>query len=83
MDLYPYREEGRGAVSESVAFLREIEAALDGDHCSEIDRLIAAGDATASARWVRKFVFGGRHPRRPAPARRSAPPHHRLPEQRR
>ncbi len=57
MDLYPYREDGRGAVAESVAFLRNVEAALTDARRDEIGRLIATGDATASARWVREFIF--------------------------
>jgi sugar phosphate isomerase/epimerase len=57
MDLYPYREDGGRAVGESVAFLRDLEAALES-RLPEIDRLLATGDATASTRWVREFVFG-------------------------
>ena len=58
MDLYPYREDGGRAVAESVAFLRDLERALDDAKCSEIDALLASGDATASTRWVREFIFG-------------------------
>lgn len=66
MDLYPYREEGRGAVAESVAFLRSLEAALDDGRMAEIQALVKTGDATASTRWVREFIFG----RRPAARRK-------------
>jgi xylose isomerase len=58
MDLYPYREDGGRAVAESVAFLRDLEQALTDTKCDEIGRLIAEGDATASTRWVREFIFG-------------------------
>ncbi len=58
MDLYPYREHGGRAVSESVAFLRDLEKALTPRRLDEIRGLIADGDATASTRWVREFIFG-------------------------
>lgn len=58
MDLYPYREDGGRAVAESVAFLRDVERALTEDRLNELGRLIAEGDATATARWGREFVFG-------------------------
>lgn len=57
MDLYPYREDGGRAVAESVAFLRSLEAALDAGRLAEIQALIKTGDATASTRWVREFIF--------------------------
>ncbi len=58
MDLYPYREDGGRAVAESVAFLRDLDHALTDAKLAEIGRLIAEGDATASTRWVREFIFG-------------------------
>jgi sugar phosphate isomerase/epimerase len=77
MDLYPYREDGARAVSESVAFLRDLEDALTDARRAEIRELLAAGDATASTRWMREFVFGRKSatataaaPRRPALAGR-------------
>jgi hypothetical protein len=57
MDLYPYREDGGRAVAESVAFLRNLEATLTDSKLEEIGRLLAAGDATASTRWVREYLF--------------------------
>lgn len=60
MDLYPYREDGVRAVEESVAFLRDLETALTNERREEIKVLLDAGDATASTRWVRNFIFGPR-----------------------
>jgi xylose isomerase len=57
MDLYPYREDGGRAVAESVAFLRSLEQALPATKLNEIRQLLALGDATASTRWVREFIF--------------------------
>ena len=57
MDLYPYRESGVGAVSESVAFLQDIASLLDGERKEQVRQLISAGDATASTRWMRNLLF--------------------------
>jgi sugar phosphate isomerase/epimerase len=63
MDQYPYREDGRRAVAESVAFLRDVDRLLTPASMAELRTIIAAGDATRSARWVRQRVFGRRaHP---------------------
>ncbi len=58
MDQYPYREDGAGAVRESVAFLRSVEKLLTEQRMEEIRSLIASGDATASTRWMRELLFG-------------------------
>lgn len=58
MDQYPYREDGQGALRESVEFLRGIEALLDGKAIEEVRALIAEGDAVKSSAWVRKLIFG-------------------------
>lgn len=58
MDQYPYREDGAAAVSESVAFLRQVEKLLTPERCGEMRALIASGDATASTRWMRELLFG-------------------------
>lgn len=60
MDQYPYRENGADAVSESVAFLRGVEALLTGERCGQLRSLIATGDATKSTRWMRELLFGPR-----------------------
>lgn len=58
MDQYPYREDGVAAVSESVAFLRSVEALLTPPVMEEMRTLIAAGDATSTTRWMRQLLFG-------------------------
>ncbi|MGE9292480.1 MAG: sugar phosphate isomerase/epimerase family protein [Puniceicoccales bacterium] len=60
MDQYPYREDGVRAVSESIAFLREIEDALTTAKMEELGELLAEGDATRSTRWMREFIFGSK-----------------------
>ncbi|MGA2545927.1 MAG: sugar phosphate isomerase/epimerase family protein [Rectinemataceae bacterium] len=58
MDQYPYREDGQGALRNSVEFLQGLEAMLEGTAMDEIRSLIAAGDAVKSTAWFRAKVFG-------------------------
>jgi len=57
MDQYPYREDGAAAVSESVAFLQEVEKLLTPARRQELRDIIATGDATRSTRWIRQLIF--------------------------
>ncbi|WP_043584818.1 sugar phosphate isomerase/epimerase family protein [Geminisphaera colitermitum] len=59
MDQYPYREDGPAAVRESVAFLRDLEALLTDARRVALRQLIAAGDATATTRYLRELFVGG------------------------
>jgi sugar phosphate isomerase/epimerase len=58
MDQYPYREDGQGALRNSVEFLQGLEAMLEGTAMDEIRSLIAEGDAVKSTAWFRAKVFG-------------------------
>ncbi len=60
MDQYPYREDGQGALRESVDFLRGVETMLEGTAMQEIRALIAEGDAVKSSAWLRTRIFGRR-----------------------
>ncbi|HCU29736.1 MAG TPA: xylose isomerase [Sphaerochaeta sp.] len=57
MDQYPYREDGQGALRESVEFLRMIEDKLSDGVMEEIRALVSAGDAVSTQRWLRKTFF--------------------------
>jgi len=57
MDQYPYREDGQGALRESVEFLRMIEDKLTDGVMEEIRALVSAGDAVSTQRWLRKTFF--------------------------
>ncbi|MDI4644485.1 sugar phosphate isomerase/epimerase family protein [Cohnella hashimotonis] len=57
MDQYPYREDGQGAVRESVRFLQGIERMLDDAAMDEIGELIREGNAVKSTAWFRSKVF--------------------------
>jgi len=60
LDLYPYREDGREAAAESIAFLQDLEATLTEARLDEISELLRRGDSVASTRWVRELIFGRR-----------------------
>lgn len=56
-DQYPYREDGRDAVNESIqwmATLNNIMNRMDGE---EVRHVIKAGDAVESSRMLRKYMF--------------------------
>ncbi|MFA5468924.1 MAG: TIM barrel protein, partial [Sphaerochaetaceae bacterium] len=57
MDQYPYREDGQGAIRESVRFLQMIENKLTGPVMQEIRDLQEKGDAVESQRWLRETFF--------------------------
>lgn len=57
MDQYPYREDGQGALRESVEFLQMIENRLTPSVMEEIRELVTKGDAVASQRWLRHTFF--------------------------
>ena len=56
LDLYPYREDGRAALSESVAWLHKFQAVVDA-HCGEIDALLEQGDATQTSAFLRSVLL--------------------------
>lgn len=57
MDLYPYREDAKRALAESVEFLKGIDRLLTPERMDEIRELIKEGDATKSTAWVRKLIL--------------------------
>ena len=57
MDQYPYREDGQGALRESVRFLQMIEAALTDAVVQELRELVNKGDAVAMQKWLRETFF--------------------------
>lgn len=58
MDQYPYREDGQGAIRESVEFLKGIERLLEDKAMDEIKALIEEGNAVKSVSWFRKRILG-------------------------
>lgn len=57
MDQYPYREDAAGAIGESVQWLMHFDA-IQQQQKSEIDRLIACGDAVEASRFLRRVMSG-------------------------
>ena len=57
-DQYPYREDGRDAVNESVRWMEAYMGLLDRLDEKMVEEVIASGDAVSSSRMLRKILFG-------------------------
>ena len=57
MDQYPYREDGAGAIGESILWLHRFDEILQS-YRSEIDQLAIDGDAVRTSRFLRKALLG-------------------------
>ncbi len=60
MDLFPYRQDGRDAVAESVAWLDTLRGVLAKANHDEIAQVLAAKDPIQATRMVRGLLFGGK-----------------------
>jgi xylose isomerase len=58
MDQYPYREDGAGAIGESIAWLRRFDEILNANR-EDIDQLITEGDAIKTSQFLRLALFKG------------------------
>ena len=58
MDQYPYREDGAGAIGESILWLKRFDEILEANR-AVLDRLVAAGDGVQTAGLLRKALLGG------------------------
>lgn len=58
IDQYPYREDGRNAVNESIQWMITLNDIMNRMNDEEVQRVIKAGDATESSRMLRKYMFG-------------------------
>ncbi len=59
MDQYPYREEAAEAIGESIRWLRRFDEVVRR-HRREIDAVVAANDAVATSRFLRKVLVASR-----------------------
>ncbi len=59
MDQYPYREDGAGAIGESILWLKRLDEILDGCR-AELDGLITANDAVRTAGVLRANLLGSK-----------------------
>lgn len=58
LDQFPYREDGRNAVSESAEWLDFLESLVDNADLCEIERIISENDAVKSSQLMRKLLRG-------------------------
>lgn len=58
MDQFPYREDGKEAVAESIKWLDILEGIIDAADQNEIEETIKQKDAVAANRLARKLIFG-------------------------
>ncbi len=56
-DQYPYREDGREAVNESIQWMMALHRAAD-QMGEEVEQIINSGDAVAASRMLRQYIFG-------------------------
>ncbi len=59
IDQYPYREDGRDAVSESAEWLDALESVIDRADMEEIAAILKRKDAIAASRMMRRLLFPG------------------------
>ncbi len=57
-DQYPYREDGREAVNESIRWIEAYQDIVDAMDMGEVERIIAGGDACQSSAWLRRVLLG-------------------------
>jgi sugar phosphate isomerase/epimerase len=55
MDQYPYREDAAGAIGESIQWLVRFDA-VQTEHKTQIDELIALGDPVETSRFLRSVL---------------------------
>ena len=56
MDQYPYRENGRDAVYESIQWIAYLQSLVDNMDFNEVSALLSKKDATASSAFMRKIL---------------------------
>lgn len=57
-DQYPYREDGRDAVNESIQWLVALQKVVDEMDVDEVEKIINSGDAIEANRMLRKYILG-------------------------
>lgn len=57
MDQFPYREDGKDAVEESIRWMDALESVVDEFGLDAISAVIKKKDAIASSRMIRKMLF--------------------------
>ena len=57
MDQYPYREDGKKALAESIETVKALEKVIDKFGDEKISQLVSQGDATEITAAVRGMLF--------------------------
>jgi sugar phosphate isomerase/epimerase len=57
MDQYPYMEDGREAVNESLEWMITLEKIVDSMNPNEVESVIKKGNAPEANRMLRKYMF--------------------------
>jgi xylose isomerase len=57
MDQFPYREDGRDAINESVQWFNALQELMEKADMKEIEEVIAQKDAVAASKLMRKLLF--------------------------
>jgi len=60
MDQYPYREDGKDAVNESIQWMVTFNDLVDKMNIEEVERVIKKGYAPEASRMLRKYMFGSK-----------------------
>jgi xylose isomerase len=58
LDIFPYREDGVRAATESIRWIQALHGALDRIGRDRVSEVIASGDALAASAMVREAMFG-------------------------
>ena len=58
MDQFPYREDGRDAINESVKWFDALQEVIEKADLKEIEEVIAKKDAVQSSKLMRKILLG-------------------------
>lgn len=58
IDQFPYREDGRDAVSESAKWLDALQEVAERIDDAEVEKIIAERDGVAASRFMREILFG-------------------------
>ena len=57
MDQYPYREDGREALAESIAWINGLISKMDAYGMSNLEKVIRQGDAVSISREIRQMLL--------------------------
>lgn len=57
-DQYPYREDGRDAVEQTVKWMRAFEKVADRLDMERVQKILDANDAVKSTEYMREIMFG-------------------------